>query len=432
MHIMWFTERAYHHVPEEEVLKLRSFFGVPNRFFDASKGAALLNQYLDEKIYSDELGTFDGVMLNEHHGTPFCMGAVMDVEAAVLARCTRRVKIVLLGNPLPVAANPVRLAEELAMIDMISGGRLVPGWVRGAGSEQLANNANPAYNREYFEEAHDLVIATWTRPGPFRWEGKHFNFRFVNPWVLPLQKPHPPIWIPGLISPETVRWCAEHRYPYVALATMLEPTLDMWRLYTDRAAELGYQAGPENFGYLQPIFVHETDEKADEMGRKFLFGGGFSHFARPEWMFPPGYNSKAATRRLASLYANPNTPGLSFVSQDHTEDLEALRKTIHAAYDGSKESLQMIAGSPRTVVAKLRKVLSVLRPGIFSFWLDGPAPARDRMTCLKLLGTEVIPQVREIGKQLGLVGPFERAPGSVSLGPSGRPEYVGSMEGLLA
>ena len=102
---MWFTERAYHHVPEEEVLKRRSFFGVPNTFFDAAKGAALLNQYLDEKIYTDELG-FDGVMLNEHHGTPFCMGAVMDVEAAVLARATKRVKIVLLGNPIPTVANP--------------------------------------------------------------------------------------------------------------------------------------------------------------------------------------------------------------------------------------------------------------------------------------------------------------------------------------
>ncbi len=431
MHMMWFTERAYHHVPEDEVLRLRSFFGVPNKFFDPQKGAQLLNQYLDEKIYSDELG-FDGVMLNEHHGTPFCMGAVMDVEAAVLARCTRKVKIVLLGNPLPVAANPLRLAEELAMIDMISGGRLVPGWVRGAGSEQLANNANPAYNREYFNEAHDLVIAAWTRPGPFRWEGKHFHYRFVNPWVLPIQKPHPPIWIPGLISPETVRWCAEHRYPYVALATMLEPTLEMWRMYTDRAAEMGYQAGPENFGYLQPVFVHETEEKADEMGRHFLFGGGFSHFARPEWMFPPGYNSRAATRRLSTLFSNPNTPGLSFVSQDHTEDLNALRRTIHAAYDGSKESLQMIAGTPKSVIPKLKKVLSVLRPGIFSFWLDGPVPARDRMICLKLLGTEVIPKLREIGKELGLEGPFERRPGSVPLGPTGKPEYVGSMAGLEA
>src|SRR5215469_15711979 len=386
MHIMFFTERAYHDYPEDEVFKRRSFFGLPNTFLDRDRGAQVLNEYLDEKIFCDELG-FDGVMLNEHHGTPFCMGAVMDVEASVLARATKKVKIVLLGNPTPVVSNPLRLAEELAMIDMLSGGRLVPGFIRGAGSEQLFNNANPAYNREYFDEAHDFIIQAWTRPGPFRFEGKHFHYRFVNPWVLPLQKPHPPIWIPGLISPETVVWTAQYKYPYVALATMLKPTLELWNMYAKIAADQGYQAGPENFGYLQPVFCHETDEKAAEFGRKFLFGGGFSHFARPEWMFPPGYNSKAATRRLASLYANPNTPGLSFVSQDHTEDLDALRKTIHAAYDGSKDSLQMIAGSPATVVAKLRKVLSVLRPGIFSFWLDGPVPAKDRMTCLKLLGT---------------------------------------------
>src|ERR1700693_3863808 len=231
MHIMWFTERQYHYNPEtdaaksdlleNQILRNRSFFGLPNKNFDAETGSMLLNQYIDEKVYSEDLG-FDGLMLNEHHGTPFGMGAVMGVEAAVLARATKRAKIVLLGNPIPTVANPLRMAEELAMIDMISGGRLVPGWVRGAGSEQLANNANPAYNREYFDEAHDLIIAGWTKPGPFRWEGKHSHSRSVTPWVLPIQKPHPPIWIPGLVSPETLLWCAKHKYPYLALAPYLD------------------------------------------------------------------------------------------------------------------------------------------------------------------------------------------------------------------
>jgi alkanesulfonate monooxygenase SsuD/methylene tetrahydromethanopterin reductase-like flavin-dependent oxidoreductase (luciferase family) len=95
------------------------------------------------------------------------MDSVMNVEASILARITKRVKIVLLGNPLPVVGNPLRLAEELGMIDMISGGRLVSGWVRrGGGSEQFASNANPAFNREYFNEAHEVVIQAWTRPGP--------------------------------------------------------------------------------------------------------------------------------------------------------------------------------------------------------------------------------------------------------------------------
>ena len=92
----------------------------------------------------------------------------------------------LLGNPLPIADNPVRLAEELAMIDMISKGRLVSGFVRGGGVESIAANINPAFNRERFEEAHDLIIKTWTTPGPWRWEGEHYQFRVVNPWVLPL------------------------------------------------------------------------------------------------------------------------------------------------------------------------------------------------------------------------------------------------------
>ena len=113
---------------------------------------------------------------------------------------TKRVKIVLLGNPLPLAENPVRLAEELAMIDMISKGRLVSGFVRGGGQEQLATGVNPAFNRERFEEAHDLIVKTWTQPGPFRWEGTHYQHRVVNPWAVPLQKPHPRIWIPGVLS----------------------------------------------------------------------------------------------------------------------------------------------------------------------------------------------------------------------------------------
>src|SRR5713226_6802231 len=303
MHLMYFTERPYRYVPNDEVIKT-GFFGIPNKFFDSVKGGQLLNEYLDEKILAEDLG-FDGVMLNEHHDTAFCMGSVMDVEASILARITKRVKIVLLGNPLPVVGNPLRLAEELSMIDMISGGRLVTGWVRGAGSEQFATNANPGYNRELFNEAHDLVVNAWTKPGPWRYEGKHFHYRFVDPWVLPLQKPHPPIWIPGLISPETVVWCAKHRYPYVALCTNLEPTVEMSNLYADTAARMGYQAGPENFGYLQNVVVAETEEKATELGRGFVYGGGFGAFARPEWMFPPGYNSKEATKRLAKQFTDP-------------------------------------------------------------------------------------------------------------------------------
>jgi alkanesulfonate monooxygenase SsuD/methylene tetrahydromethanopterin reductase-like flavin-dependent oxidoreductase (luciferase family) len=199
MKIGYFTERPYRWVPEEAVFKNHAFFAVSNKYFDREKAADDYNYYLDEACYAEELG-FDAIALNEHHGTPFCMGGVMNVEAAILARITKKVKIVLVGNPLPVIKHPLRMAEELAEIDLISRGRLVAGWVRGAGSEQFFNNANPAYNREMFNEAHDFIIQAWTRPGPWRYEGKHFHYRHVNPWALPYQKPHPPMWIPGVLG----------------------------------------------------------------------------------------------------------------------------------------------------------------------------------------------------------------------------------------
>src|SRR5258706_15951416 len=105
--------------------------------------------------------------------------------AAMLAGMTSKAKLVLLGNPLPLAENPVRLAEELAMIDMISKGRLVSGFGGGGGQEQLANGVNPAFNRERFEEAHDLVVAPWSREGPFRWGGTAYQHRGVKPRAAP-------------------------------------------------------------------------------------------------------------------------------------------------------------------------------------------------------------------------------------------------------
>src|ERR1700687_2411674 len=160
MHIMFFTERPYRDVPEDEVIKNRSFFGVPNRFYDAQVGARLYNEYLDEDVYAEEVG-FDGIMLNEHHGNPFCMGGVMNVEAAILARITKKAKIALLGNVLPIWSDPLWLAEMLAEIDMISRGRLISGWVRGTGRESVAHNAPPAYNWERFQEAHELIVKAW-------------------------------------------------------------------------------------------------------------------------------------------------------------------------------------------------------------------------------------------------------------------------------
>ncbi|MBI3245199.1 MAG: LLM class flavin-dependent oxidoreductase [Deltaproteobacteria bacterium] len=420
MKIGYFTERPYRWVPEDEVFKNHAFFAVSNKFFDREKAADDYNYYLDEACYAEELG-FDVVALNEHHGNPFCMGGVMNVEASILARLTKKVKIVLIGNPLPVLKHPLRMAEELAEIDLISRGRLVTGWVRGAGSEQFFNNANPAYNREYFNEAHDFIIKAWTKPGPWRYEGKHFHYRHVNPWALPYQKPHPPIWIPGVLSPETVKWCAEHRYPYIGLGTALGPSCDLWDLYADEAAKQGYQAGPENFGYLIPTFVAETEEKAQELGKGFVYGGGQNAFSRPEFTLPPGYNSKGAVRMLA------RQPGGSWLGvspdklrqaqaeeEDEVIDYDEVRRKLASSFQKAQRNYQVICGTPKSVLPKIKMLLQVLRPGIFIFFnVQGTVSNQDRMTSMRLLAEEVSPAVREYAKDLDLPDPYEKEPGIV-------------------
>src|SRR3989442_3405196 len=292
MHVMYFTEQPMSAYPAEIGLEFgATALMFSTKYIDPVAGCRLYNEYLEQYIYAEEMGV-EGFMLNEHHNAPFCMQAKCNIFAAILAAVTKKAKIVLLGNPLPLAENPVRLAEELAMIDMISKGRLVSGFVRGGGQEQLANGVNPAFNRERFEEAHELVVAAWSRTGPFRWEGTHYQHPVGNPWAGPLQKPYPRVWIPGVLSQETIIRAAKQRYPYIALNTSIAQTKSIWKLYDDTAAAVGYKSGPENRGYLARIHVAETEQKAIENAKQFMWmQGEFTGLAHPVWANPAGYFS---------------------------------------------------------------------------------------------------------------------------------------------
>ncbi|MAF38117.1 MAG: LLM class flavin-dependent oxidoreductase [Chloroflexi bacterium] len=408
MFIGHFTEQPWQDQKTNLMGARNTTLDISNELYDPMVGADLYNRYIDEKLYAEEVG-FDGLMLNEHHSTPFCMQGVTNVEAGILARQTSKAKIIILGNILPIWEDPLWLAETLSMIDMISRGRLVSGFVRGGGTESISHNAPPPYNWERFQEAHDFIIKAWTTPGPWRWEGRHYEYRYVNPWSMPYQKPHPSIWIPGVISPSTTKWAAEHRYPYLMLATKIEPTKEMYQLYRDTATEFGYEAGSQNIGYMVKVHVEETEEKAEEVARKYLTGVANPEIAGnpaaegrvvPWLQSPPGLSSRDAVKKRIEILGAAAASGP-----------DSRGATIFAPYEQQVENLSIIAGTPESVLPKIRHVLEELRPGSLVLWDgDGAMDHGDQMRSLKLMGEEVLPAVREMGKELELFSPFEVSP----------------------
>ena len=378
--VYYFTEMPYAAFDETEAEQYPSMrLTFPNSYFDADTAHGLFRDYFDQYQWAEEVG-FDGLMINEHHNTPSCMDVAVNLSAAVLGRVTKRAKILLLGNMLPTTDNPVRLAEEVAMADVISGGRIIAGVVRGIGVETWANNTIPNHNRERFEECHDLMLAAWTRPGPFRWEGTHYHFRVINPWVLPVQKPHPPIWVPGTGSPETIVWAAKHGYTYAAFLVPMDATVRLYDAYREHAAEAGHEATADNFAYMVCCVCADTDEEAQEIGKHYLWRMGHPLRGPVEYWAPPGYLGRRRPVR-------PHSGGAP----------SAGRKPLHAlSYEELQAAYHLVVGSPQTVLEKLSHMRD--RLGFGSLLLEaqaGAMPHKATMRSLELLGRDVIPELKK-------------------------------------
>jgi len=346
----------------------------PNRLFDPAVGQRVYNEYLDQLILSEELG-FDGVCVNEHHQNAYGLMPSPNLMASILARQTKRMKIAVVGNALPLYDPPTRVAEEFAMIDCISGGRLIAGMVVGGGPEYYSFSINPAHARERFQEAHDIIIRAWTEPGPFEFHGKHYRLRYVNSWPQPVQKPHPEVWIPGVGSLETMEFVAKRRYAYMGIPyfhiSVFERT---FRMFREACSREGYEADPLQMGWLEPIYVASTDAEARREYEE--------HF----WYFvkrllpgidtqPPGYTS---LRSYESILKGVGTFAINLRDWDEVE-----------------EGRYAIVGSPSTVAEKLAENLARLGAGnLLGLFQLGTLPDALVRKNLTLFAREVIPRLR--------------------------------------
>jgi pimeloyl-ACP methyl ester carboxylesterase len=139
----------------------------------------LYHRYLDQLEWAEELG-FDGIAVNEHHQTSYGIMPSPNIMAATLARRTSRAQIMVLGNAIPIRDNPIRGAEEIAMLDHLTSRRLACGFVRGIGWEYFAQSINPTRSAERFFEAHDLIIRSWTETEPFEWVTRNYEYRYIE------------------------------------------------------------------------------------------------------------------------------------------------------------------------------------------------------------------------------------------------------------
>ena len=362
---------------------------LPNSYFDPAVGQKLYARYIGELELADQLG-FDGICVNEHHQTAYGLMPAPNLIAAALARSTRQAKIAILGRALPLVSNPVAVAEEFAMLDHLSGGRIITGFVRGIGTEYFASGVNPTHSHGRYYEAHELILRAWTEVGPFRYHGRHYQFDYVNLWPRPLQQPHPPVWIPSQGSSETVEWCAaaERKYTYLQTFSPVKSAKKAFDLYRQVAQREGYQSQPSQLGWAVPIYVAETDEIARRELKPHIeaFFNKFLHYPL-EMRMPPGYSSIASTK---SLIESKFAFRMMEMTAENLIDLG-----------------MVVAGSAATVRERLASYAHELGVGNLIAMLQiATLPADLTERNLRLFAKDVMPFLREQGAKEGTTPPL--------------------------
>jgi alkanesulfonate monooxygenase SsuD/methylene tetrahydromethanopterin reductase-like flavin-dependent oxidoreductase (luciferase family) len=292
MRTWYFSENAYPYLPDG-IDNLR--VTIPSRLYDPEIGASLYSRYFDEWQIADEAGL--DLMANEHHQTAINLNPAAPLALAVLARITKNARILLLGNPIANRRDPVRVAEEMAMIDNYSRGRLEVGFVRGVPYEISAANASPVRTIDRMWEAHDLILKAWTsHDGPFNWEGRFFQHRQVNVWPRPYQQPHPPVWITAMSTSYTAR-IADLGYTVATFLSGVEATKTVFDAYRRRRQEQHLPMTEDRLAYSGIVYVGDTDQEGYAGARKIMWV--ITHnAASPQFKNPPGYSSPKASAQL--------------------------------------------------------------------------------------------------------------------------------------
>jgi alkanesulfonate monooxygenase SsuD/methylene tetrahydromethanopterin reductase-like flavin-dependent oxidoreductase (luciferase family) len=402
-----FTEFPWPHLPpEDQYTSMR--VNLPSRVYDPRIGADLYNMYLDQHMVADELGLH--CMVNEHHQTATCLNPAAPLSLAILARQTKKARLCILGNPAANLLDPIRCAEEMAMIDNISYGRLECGFVRGVPYELFASNANPTETSERLWESVELIIKAWTsHDGPFNYEGKWLHKRQVNVWPRPYQQPYPRVWMTGGSDLDHATRAVQAGFTFAMFLTPADKLAEMFNGVRDNCRKARLPApADDQFAFMPLVFTGETEEEARK-GIEQVFWYVTHNKAEAQFRAPPGYVQ-------THLYANFLTGKFSGGRTDaiRRQGMEYFRDNHVAIYGTPDQVYEQIASLYR-------------RSGGFGHFIamqhSGSMDFRTTVKSMTLFAKEVMPRLKDLGTKSDGFGPLaERAKGKkVAAGAKARP-----------
>jgi alkanesulfonate monooxygenase SsuD/methylene tetrahydromethanopterin reductase-like flavin-dependent oxidoreductase (luciferase family) len=384
---IFFHLMPYRDLPEDFEEKYESIWVTPpnDELCDPERVEQYYKWNLDELELADRLG-FDGIGVNEHHQNGYGFMASPNIMAAALARRTpNNSAICVLGNTLALYSPATRVAEEFAMLDVLSDGRLIAGFPVGTSMDvNFCYGVTPTQTRPRFREALDLILQAWTRPGPFTFNGQFNQLRYVNPWPKPLQKPYPPVWLAGGGSVETWELAATRDFTYSYLSFFgYQFAKKLMGGFWDTMDQMGIDKNPYRAGFAQMVCVSETDERAEQeyLQHVTYFFKKCLHVA-PWFREAPGYR----TRRSTEFAIKTNQP-------EEVAKMLTLEKDWKALIDNGF----IIAGSPATVADRLIEAAKSLRFGNLHALLQiGSMPHDLTVKNTTLFAEEVMPRIRNL------------------------------------
>jgi alkanesulfonate monooxygenase SsuD/methylene tetrahydromethanopterin reductase-like flavin-dependent oxidoreductase (luciferase family) len=228
-------------------------------YCDPQVASASMQCAIELSVKADALG-FDWVSVSEHHYAPYMMTPNPIVMAAALTQHVKRARIALLG-PLVPLCNPVRLAEEIAMLDCLSAGRVIVLFLRGTPNEHNTYDTPSDKTRGMTEEGIDLIRRAWTETTPFSWSGEYYQFKTISVWPRVCQQPHPPLYASGN-SKESILVAARKRLGIAFSFMPPEVCKQMIDLYRLEAAKAGWTPTADDILYRGLSYVADTDQQA--------------------------------------------------------------------------------------------------------------------------------------------------------------------------